>query len=184
MARNTTPPAGVFARARDGRARDAPTRQYSGATSNDATGRDRARRDDRRARKSARDRRRVERGRRRRRRDGDARSGKHVDSRSNFRQNFLEAYFNTFYACTPTFTRKRQRVARRTPQKVSTQKHCTPGATFFTFRVPHPESRLAVWRKKRVPRELVYRDSTASDAATANAHTSRNVRCVVRRCVS
>ena len=79
-----------------------------------------------------------------------------ASSRDSFRQNFLEAYFNMFYACAPTFTRKRQRVARRTPQKVSTQKHCTPGATFFTFRVPHPESRLAVWRKKRVPRELVF----------------------------
>jgi hypothetical protein len=43
VARNTTPPAGVFARARDGRARDAPTRRPRArhrTTRRDATGRD------------------------------------------------------------------------------------------------------------------------------------------------
>ena len=52
----------------------------------------------------------------------------------HFRQNFLEA--QVFHACTSTFTRKSQRVARRSPRTVSPQKHCTQGARFFTFRVP------------------------------------------------
>jgi len=45
---------------------------------------------------------------------------------------------------------------KRKEWKGQADRNCTPGATFFTFRVPHLESRLAVWRKKRVPRELVY----------------------------
>ena len=56
-----------------------------------------------------------------------------------------------FHACTPTFTRKNQRVARRSPQTVSPQKHCTPGETFFTFRVPPLESQTVVSRKKTRP---------------------------------
>jgi hypothetical protein len=48
----------------------------------------------------------------------------HIGVIASFRQNFLEEYFNMFHACAPTFSRKRQRVARQSPQKVSKQKHC------------------------------------------------------------
>ena len=41
-----------------------------------------------------------------------------------------------FHAPTPTFTRKRRQVARRSPQTVPPQNHCTPGAAFFTSESP------------------------------------------------